>query len=103
MSRTEIIREVADLYNPDPDATVEVTITVGYDIARPDPSVGIFRSYLDDWWVECTDSDLCDEAQAEAWLMGDGARELEDIPDAAEDDDYWDAADHAYREWRDSV
>lgn len=63
-----VYREVDDIYNPDPEATIEVAIEVEYDMARAEPDVGIMSAYVENWWVESTDSDLCDVAQAEAWL-----------------------------------
>jgi hypothetical protein len=72
MARSDSItvyREVEDIYNPDPEADpICVAIEVEFTTARAEPNVGIMRDYVDDWWVESTDSDLCDVAQAEAWL-----------------------------------
>ena len=89
-----IYREVPDIYNPDPDALIEVAITVSFTVLGPDPDVGIFCSCAEDICVSETDSDLFPVEWAEAWLdsgydrLADGydkaaERALDDIQEAA--------------------
>lgn len=63
-----VYREVEDIYNPDPDATIEVRIEVEFSVQPAEPDVGIFRAFAEDVWVTETDSDLFDVDQAQAWL-----------------------------------
>ena len=68
MQYVTIYREVPDIYNPDPDALVEVGITISYSVARRYPDVGIFSDYAEDICVAETDSDIYPVEWAEAWL-----------------------------------
>ena len=83
-------REIDDLYNPDPDALIEVEIAVQYQYRAADSDVGIMCAGAEDICVISTDCALFDANDAQRWLDGGGKEAdhvIERIHEAAREDE----------------
>jgi|ERR1035437_4267903 hypothetical protein len=81
---------VPDIYDPDMDAEIEVTVDVAFEIQPAEPDVGIMSSFPEDICVVATDCALFDINDAERFLDSasfESQRVLERIGDAANEDD----------------
>lgn len=63
-----IHREVPDLYNPDPEALIEVAIDVEFEVTPAEPDVGIMGPGVEDVCVVSTSSAMYPVEWAQAWL-----------------------------------
>ena len=88
-----IYHEVPSLYDPDPEAMIEVAVSVKFTIQPAEPDVGIMSSFPEDICVVETDSPLFDVDQAQAWLDGKSKEAncvIDSIVEGCSDD---------YRDW----